>query len=117
MELPIQPLTLQVKAFLTQWMAPFLSTPSSRTQGYIMSLSQVERILHDYFVSMEPLTITYEYYDDHDQFHEVQETVYVHSTIDSQRTIKLIPIDGSHLLHISTEQILSVASTTGNLWP
>lgn len=116
MELPIQPLTIQLKESFSHWMAPFLSTPSTDSHTYIMNLSQVERILHDHFVSMEPLAVTYESYDAQEQFQELTQVVYVHSTIDSQRAIRLLPIDGHAPIYVSTEQILSVSATTENTW-
>lgn len=116
MELPIQPISTQIRESFSHWMAPFLSTPSTDSPSYIMNLSEVEQILHDHFVSMEPLTVTYECYDNQDQFQELTQVVYVHSTIDNQRSIQLLPLDSHAPIHISTEQILSVFATTENLW-
>lgn len=110
MELPFRPMTLSLTSQFKEWLSPFLLEPHSNEKAEIMNLSYVEHTLHDYFVTMEPLWITYEYYNFQDIVEMTTQCVYVISPIDRNRHIHVRPLSGGPVFSLETQQILAVSA-------
>lgn len=108
MELSQEKITYTLKKQFHQWMAPFLSQPQGYPQPTIMNLLLIEHLLHEHFVSLEPIWITYEYYDGQEQIQEETSLVYVEAPISADRSILLREAYTEESFNIFTEQILSV---------
>lgn len=77
-------------------------------QPFIMPIQQVERFLHEHYVSQQPLTITFEYFNKQQQLVEKTITARVNSTIRYDRRIVLQELTMTFEFLLSTEQILRV---------
>ena len=108
MELSHQPLKISIKKSFEDWIAPFMSSPRGQDAPSIMRLTDVEFALHDHFVSMKPIWLTYEFQNAYNSIVEEEILVHVESTIDDQRHILLKDYFTDQVFAIRTEQILSV---------
>lgn len=109
MELPIKKQT-QLLNPIKKFIKPFVETHTINKQSFIMPLYQVEKILHQHYVSMEALNITFEYYDNLHEIHLQNVLVTVDSTIQLDRSIFLYDIENELSFQIAIEQILTVSA-------
>lgn len=110
MELPIK-----TKTFFNpihNFIKPFIQSHPVTKQNFIMPLHEVEKVLHDYYVSMKPLTIVFEYYDHQLNIQLDTMLVRVDSVTDETRSIVLFDIQNQQPFQLSTEQILTVSANT-----
>lgn len=109
MELPIKPnssLTFSIQNFFK----PFIQTQTTKKEQIIMPLFQVEKKLHEHYVTLEPLEILYEYYDGHHHIHQETIEVKVVSTVQADRRIAVTDIHSNRSFLLSLEQILTVSA-------
>lgn len=109
MELPIKPnsnLSYSVQRFFK----PFIQTQRRKDERIIMPLLQVEKLLHTHYVNLQPIDITFEYYDNNQEINQQTITANITSTVQQDRRIavKVLASDRSYLL--SLEQILTVSA-------
>ncbi len=76
---------------------------------YLMPSAQVEQILHDHYVSAEPVSIAFEYYEG-DTLKRSEMTAQVLSPIQLNQTIALQPANSAYSIYLPLDQILTVAS-------
>ncbi|XJS09753.1 hypothetical protein ACF3NG_06285 [Aerococcaceae bacterium WGS1372] len=109
MELPIKP-NSNLSFSIQNFFKPFIQTHTTKKEQLIMPLSQVEKKLHEHYVSLEPIDILFEYYDEH--HHIQQETIQVKvvSTVQADRRIAVSDIHSNRSFILSLEQILSVSA-------
>lgn len=114
MELPIYPKTNVLK-HVHQIFEPFMIDRSSQQdQPEIMPLYQVEKQLHTHYVNLQPIEITYEFYDQDDFINQRSIIVKVDSTLLSDRRIVLTELHGKRTFILPIEQILSVSANIAN---
>lgn len=112
MELPIKSHT-QLLNPIKNFIKPFIQTQIIDKPKFIMPLYQVEKMLHQHYVNMEALTITFEYYDQDHQIRLQTAEVMVESTIQLDRSIFLYDIENEQSFQLAIEQILTVSANAG----
>lgn len=111
MELPIYPQSKLAKQ-IHHIFEPFLvEQPMLQDEDEsIMPLYQVEKLLHEHYVSQEPLSINYEYYNQKNRIKQRTIVVTVDSTVLIDRRIVLTEIDRKSSFILPVEQILTVSA-------
>ncbi|PKY90392.1 hypothetical protein CYJ57_01845 [Falseniella ignava] len=110
MELPIKQGSAFVNAISNYFMG--FAAQESHNQSIIMPLREVESQLNRAYVSMEPLSVHFEYYDCTEQIQQAIIDVVVKTPILTNRCIQLERLSDGKSITLLTEQILSVAATT-----
>lgn len=119
MELPISfapanKFVKQLHHYTETVFAPFLRENSTlNNDDFIMPLYLVEKKLHDHYVSMTPLLVTYEYYDRNHRIHQTTVLITVKSTVRPDRRIVLNELNQNRSLILDLEQILTVSANIG----
>ena len=119
MELPISfapanKLVKQLHQYTETVFAPFLrETTQFNHDTFIMPLYLVENKLHDHYVSMQPLFITYEFYDSNHKINQRTTLVTVQSTVRPDRRIVLNELNQNRSLILDLERILTVSANIG----
>lgn len=91
--------------------APFLREELHPTYDHLMMpLYQVEKKLHQHYVSMAPLWVTYEYYNRDQRITQDTILVTVQSTVKPDRRIVLTELNQKRSFIIDLEQILTVSA-------
>lgn len=87
----------------------FSMTDFQAGNQWILPLKEVERQLHDHYVSMEALEILFEYYEPSGQMNHARIKVRVLSPVQGDRSILLQVVDSQVSFQIETQQILSIS--------
>lgn len=116
MELPISfapanKIVKQLHHYTENVFAPFMRDANHFDhESFIMPLYLVEKKLHDHYVTMVPLFITYEYYDRNHRINQETVLVNVQSTVRPDRRIVLNELNQNRSLILDLEQILTVSA-------
>lgn len=78
--------------------------------SYIMPMAQLEKNLHNHYVSMEKLELTFEYYDRHNQIQWTQLPAKIVSPVQKDRSILVQFGDDDTTYSLSLEQILTTSA-------
>lgn len=119
MELPISfapanKFVKQIHQYTETVFAPFFrETTRFDHENFIMPLYLVENKLHDHYVSMNPLFVTYEYYDRHNKINQTTVLATVQTTVRPDRRIVLNELNQNRSLILDLEQILTVSANIG----
>ena len=108
MELPIKPSSVLLDK-VAKFMDAFSIQPEPEPD-FIMPMYQLEKILHEHYVSMEPLWVTYEYYDHNDRIQCAHTLANIVSPILPNRAIQLHTLDNQRNTTLVLEQILTVSA-------
>lgn len=111
---PANKIVTQLHHYTETIFAPFLrETPRFNHDAFIMPLYLVENKLHEHYVSMNPLFVTYEYYDRNHKINQTTVLVTVQSTVRPDRRIVLNELNQNRSLILDLEQILTVSANIG----
>lgn len=110
MELQIRP-HHHVLNSIQEFFKPFTAAnlPKEK-ESFIMPLSLVEKTLHDHYVTMQPLDITYEFYNDNQHIELGTIRAVVESTVQPERYIAIKDVTDQRTMFLSLEQILTVSA-------
>lgn len=109
MELPIKP-NSNLSYSIQNFFKPFIQTHTKKKEQIIMPLYEVEKKLHDHYVSLNPIEILFEYYDKDRRIHQESIEAKVVSTVQADRRIAVTDIHSNRSFILSLEQILTVSA-------
>lgn len=108
MEIQLKP-QINIVTQLQDFFSAFKGQDDIR-KSIIMPINLVEKKLHQHYVSLKPMDITFEYYDAWDQIRQTVVTCQVASPVQLDRTIEVYNLDHNETMTLSLEQILTVSA-------
>ena len=109
MELPIKPNSNLVTT-VQRFFKPFLNTQIKQDKRFIMPLYEVEKLLHQHYVTLDPVEITFEYYDSQQEIEQKTVLANVVSTVQHNRRIAISEVNSKRSYILSLEQILTASA-------
>lgn len=109
MELPIKP-NSTLSNTIQSFFKPFTQSHIKEVDRIIMPLYDLERLLHQHYVSLNPIEITFEYYDSNQDIIQTTILAKVVSTIQPDRRIAISELNSNRSYLLSLEQILTASA-------
>lgn len=109
MELPIKP-NSNLATTVQRFFKPFLNTQIKQDKRFIMPLYEVEKLLHQHYVTLDPVEITFEYYNSQQEIEQKTVLANVISTVQHNRRIAISEVNSKRSYILSLEQILTASA-------
>lgn len=109
MELPIKP-NSNLSYTVQRFFKPFTHNQLNKDKRIIMPLYEVEKLLHQHYVTLEPIEITFEYYTNNHNIEQKTILAKVVSTVQHNRRIAISELNSKRSYLLSLEQILTASA-------